>query len=159
MPGGTDSAAAEAEVSAEDVPKIAGTVGDSLGARLGLSVGNAEGLIVGETEGVAVGLTVGAELGIRVGDAVGHKVPLPTAWVAASSYPANGSVQSKHAVATSAAWSIGSVKETRTTTEPGETEMKSGVVVSPVTSATFWRKMASNSEVSPVGKSVLKSMS
>ena len=104
-------------VSAEDAYKVA-------------PVGDADGLIVGEAEGFAVGLAVGAEL---VGDTVGHKDPLPDACVVASSYPANGSVQSKHAVATSAAWSIGSVKETRTKTEPGETEMKSGAVVSPVT--------------------------
>jgi len=122
-------------------------------------------LVVGDVDGDVVGSEVAGEIdGDRVGsdavgDVVGHKVPLPTAWVAASSYPANESVQSKHAVATSAAWSIGSVKETRTKTEPGETEMKSGVVVSPVISAIFWRKSASNSEVLPFGKSMLKFMS
>jgi len=123
-------------------------------------------LVVGDVDGDVVGSEVAGEIdgdvvgpgSDAVGDVVGHKVPLPTAWVATSSYPANESVQSKHAVVTSAAWSIGSVKETRTKTEPGETEMKSGVVVSPVISAIFWRKTASNSEVSPFRK-MLKSMS
>jgi len=152
-------AAVESEASAEDALKISGTDGESLGARVGVSVGDTDGLIVGETVGFAVGMAVGTELGIRVGDAVGHKVPLPAACVAASSYPAKNNDQSKHAVATSAAWSRGSRKETRTTTEPWDTEMKSGAVGSPKASATFWMKTASNSKVSPAGKSVVKSMS
>lgn len=77
--------------------------GESLGARLGVSVGDRVGLIVGDRVGFTVGLAVGAALGIRVGEAVGHEVPLPTTCVAASSYPAKKTVQSKHAVATNAA--------------------------------------------------------
>ena len=153
-------AAVEAEALSE-AASISGTKidGESLGARLGVSVGDRVGLVVGDRVGITVGLAVGAALGIRVGEAVGHEVPLPTTCVAASSYPAKKTVQSKHAVATNAAWSIGSTKETRTTTEPCDTEMKSGAVGLPMASATLWMKTTSNAEISPTGNSVLKSTS